>query len=293
MKLQRQLGSTIAAVAAAAGAALMAPSTAFAASLPVINVHESGNGFTANGDPLNRQAGRVTFHFTTTVSPTAEGSEVDLVRLNRGYTVANLHAAIAEENSQSPATAAKGTRDLTATARILGGGGLSVPTQSSDVIETLYSGTYYLVDVDGNSQTMPLHVHGTPSKTAAWPHVGATIVMGNGSQDRFFAPAVIPAGSAILIRNSSDTLHFTEFQRAVPGTTDATISKILSSNLTAPAPQLIGTSISAGVVSPGSQVIFDSANLTPGTYVLFCWIADDQTGMPHALMGMHLVIQIR
>jgi hypothetical protein len=47
------------------------------------------------------------------------------------------------------------------------------------------------------------------------------------------------------------------------------------------------------VVSPGNQVIFDSANLTPGFYALFCWIADDQTGMPHALMGMHLVIQVK
>ena len=31
-------------------------------------------------------------------------------------------------------------------------------------------------------------------------------------------------------------------------------------------------------------------NLPPGTYVLLCFIADDENGMPHAFMGMHKVI---
>lgn len=33
-------------------------------------------------------------------------------------------------------------------------------------------------------------------------------------------------------------------------------------------------------------------NLPAGTYVLLCFVADDVTGMPHALMGMHKVIQL-
>ena len=32
-------------------------------------------------------------------------------------------------------------------------------------------------------------------------------------------------------------------------------------------------------------------NLPPGTYALFCFVAGDMTGIPHALMGMHKVIQ--
>jgi hypothetical protein len=34
-------------------------------------------------------------------------------------------------------------------------------------------------------------------------------------------------------------------------------------------------------------------HLPRGTYVLMCFVADDMTGIPHALMGMHLVIELR
>ena len=33
-----------------------------------------------------------------------------------------------------------------------------------------------------------------------------------------------------------------------------------------------------------------SYNLPKGTYVLLCFVADDLTGMPHAIMGMHKVV---
>jgi hypothetical protein len=34
-------------------------------------------------------------------------------------------------------------------------------------------------------------------------------------------------------------------------------------------------------------------HLAPGTYVLQCFVADDVTGMPHAIMGMHKVVTLR
>jgi len=40
------------------------------------------------------------------------------------------------------------------------------------------------------------------------------------------------------------------------------------------------------VVSPGGTIRV-AYNLPAGTYVLLCFVADDVTGMPHALMGMH------
>ena len=50
--------------------------------------------------------------------------------------------------------------------------------------------------------------------------------------------------------------------------------------------------MNSDVLSPGRDEIFDSALLTPGTYDLECYIADDQTGMPHFFMGMHKIVVI-
>jgi hypothetical protein len=34
-------------------------------------------------------------------------------------------------------------------------------------------------------------------------------------------------------------------------------------------------------------------NLPRGTYVLICFVSDEETGMPHALMGMHKVVILK
>ena len=34
-------------------------------------------------------------------------------------------------------------------------------------------------------------------------------------------------------------------------------------------------------------------DLPRGTYVLLCFVADEVTGEPHAVMGMYLVVELR
>jgi hypothetical protein len=237
----------LAAVVAAAVAVIAPASAASASPLPVINVHESDHGFTVDG-ALTRRAGRVTFHYTTTTTNQNGGSEVDLLQIRRGHTFAEAEQAAAMEGSDNPATAADGTRGLQSAVHFFGGANLNLPSQSENITETLYAGTYYLVDVGshGTPQITPIHVSGTPSS--------------------------IPI---------------------VPGTTDATIQTLLTSNSSAPPPQILGPGFSAGILSPGTQEVVSSASLTPGSYVLVCFIADDVTGMPHALMGMHLVVTVK
>jgi hypothetical protein len=36
-----------------------------------------------------------------------------------------------------------------------------------------------------------------------------------------------------------------------------------------------------------------AAPLPAGTYVMLCFIADDEAGMPHAVMGMHKVVHLK
>jgi hypothetical protein len=286
----------LASIAAVAATLFSTPSSAAAASFPVINVHESDNGFTVSGASLNRNAGRVTFHFTTnTTGNNGNGDDVELVQLRPGHTFAEARAAGGGQGSASPAQAAASTRALQSTLHFFGGANLNLPSQSEDITETLYSGTYYLVYIGSQTtQLVPIHVSGTPGP-AAWPKIGATILVGNGSSDRFKISGPIPAGSNILIRNNADgqTIHFTQFIPIVPGTTDATVQTLLNSNSNAAPPQILGPGFTAGILSPGTQEVVNSASLTPGTYVLLCFIADDVTGMPHALMGMHLVVTVQ
>jgi hypothetical protein len=294
MRTARKL-APLAILALGAGVISALPPTAAAASLPVINVHESDHGFTVSGASLNRHAGRVTFHYTTSTTNPNNGSEVDLLQIRHGYTFAEAEHAAAMEGANDPATAAAGTRGLQTAVHFFGGANLNLPSQSENITETLYAGTYYLVDTgsQGVPQITPIHVSGTPSPEP-WPTTGATILVGNGASDRFKVSGTIKAGSSILIRNNGDgqTIHFTQFIPIVPGTTDATIQALFTSNSNSQPPQILGPGLSAGILSPGTQEIVSSPNLTPGTYVLVCFVADDVTGMPHALMGMHLVVTI-
>jgi hypothetical protein len=285
----------LASIAAVAATLVSTPSSAAAASFPVINVHETDNGFTVSGASLTRHAGRVTFHFTTTTTNTNNGSDVELAQIRPGHTFAEAQAAGGGGGSNDPATAAASTRALQSTIHFFGGANLNLASQSENITETLYAGTYYLVDVGSQTkEVMPIHVSGTPGP-AAWPAIGATILVGNGTTDRFKISGPIPAGSNILIRNTANgqTIHFTQFIPIVPGTTDDQIQTLLNSNSQAPPPQILGPGFSAGILSPGTQEVVSSASLTPGTYVLVCFIADDVTGMPHALMGMHLVVTVK
>jgi hypothetical protein len=74
------------------------------------------------------------------------------------------------------------------------------------------------------------------------------------------------------------------------GTTDKQVADFLASGSQG-APPFAGSgpSVANDVVSPGYslQVTYD---LPEGTYVLLCFVADDVTGKPHALMGMHKVV---
>ncbi len=53
-----------------------------------------------------------------------------------------------------------------------------------------------------------------------------------------------------------------------------------------------GPTVGSGVLSPGRSLLLSYA-LPPGTFVLACFVADDVTGMPHAMMGMHRVVVVR
>ena len=113
------------------------------------------------------------------------------------------------------------------------------------------------------------------------------------SSDRFVTPGTLAAKGTVRVRNVSDTLHFMALMRVKKGTTDAQVQKYFASGAQGPPPfAQPGPGVGMGVLSPGRQARL-TYDVPAGTYVMLCFVADDKTGMPHALMGMHHVVTLK
>ena len=271
----------------------MGASSALASTSSAHNVVDVvGNGSSVHLSHDYVSAGTVVFHVSTTVpSYTGSGSEITMFRPKAGATVAKVFADFAEEFGSDPA---KGTRDLTADAQFLG---LADVTQGypMTVTESLKPGTYYLIDAGVAPPTSPAAAtkltvlpagYGGPAASAPTSSFSVSMT----STDRFVAPRNWPHRGTATVGNVSDTLHFMNLVPVKAGTTDAQVQAYFDSGDPNP-PSFAkgGPSGGSDVLSPGRSLQL-TYNLPEGTYVLLCFVADDVTGMPHAVMGMHKVV---
>jgi hypothetical protein len=239
--------------------------------------------------------GAIRFEISTT---NPNGTGVTLFSFHRGVGLSRLAADLAEEFSATPATAAKGTRDLERDVTIYGLADVNPGTPASATVD-LRDGTYY--SFDSNSGELPnaanvtrLTVRESRADDSRWQqderHRLASISMT--SSDQFLVRGHLPAHGSVLVKNVSDTLHFMLLQPVTPGTTDAEVQAFLASGSDAEPPFAVdGPAASTDVLSPGKALVL-GYSLPKGTYVLLCFVADDMTGMPHAVMGMHKVVKI-
>jgi hypothetical protein len=218
--------------------------------------------------------------------------------LKKGKTLADVTRALHEEFSQNPQIAAKGTRDIVATAEIFGLADV-VPGHAETVTEFLAPGHYWLMDLAN------LPPNGTPHFTRLGVDAGGRNIEQDSDlrsqvhvttvDEHFLAPRTWPHEGTYTFTNHADTIHFMQLQPVKPGTTDKDVQNFFDAVLSGknvPPPFIAGPTGGNDVVSPGNtlQLTYD---LPRGTYVLLCFVADDQTGIPHAFMGMHRVITLR
>lgn len=293
----RVLPALVTAVLATAGVAATNGSATATPDGSAVVVHGSTQGLTVIHGPVH--AGLVRFVVDTA---NAQDSDVVMFTPAPGKTADKVLADLPEELSHDPAVSAKGTRDLVADSRFYG---LAAVVKGTPVIvsQQLKAGTYYLFDINpvfANPAQKPklttLQVSGSDDDLAdrvVDDPSHATVRLT--SDDRFVSPNVLPKAGTLTIRNTSDTIHLMDVSPVKPGTTDAQVQDFFDHGHS-PQDQapfaLNGPSIEMEVQSPGRHADI-TYSLPAGTYVLECFVADDKTGMQHAIMGMHKVVTLK
>lgn len=260
-------------------------------------VSVTGSGGTVTLGQTKVHAGKVCFAVSST-NPGAPGggggSSVNMFQPKHGVTLTQALKDAKDEFSSTPATAAKGTQELTRDVSFYGLADV-VLGNPERVTENLRAGTYYLWD-PANTLAIgkpPVLATLTVTRGGAFHPLTGSVYVAATSTDRFIAPGTWPHRGRYLFQNVADTIHFMQMIPVKPGTTDKEIQAFFDSHSTSP-PSFFAAGPSGGndVVSPG-RTIQVAYNLPRGTYVLMCFVADDMTGLPHAFMGMHKVIELK
>jgi hypothetical protein len=258
-------------------------------------VHVLGNGSVAHLDHTTIQSGSIRFVVSTTNTNGVDGngSDITLFQPKPGVSVSRVLHDMQDSFSPNPRMAADGTRESTRDARILGLADV-IKGHSEVVTEFVSPGTYYVADIanapSGPPALTTLIVRPAGADIEQDSDLASQVVVRATSADRFIAPRDWPHQGTYTFANVSDTMHFMTMQPVRPGTTDAQIQAYFDSNPSGP-PQFLVAGPTAGndVLTPGESLQL-SYSLPRGTYALLCFVADDVTGMPHAVMGMHKVV---
>ena len=263
--------------AGAADAAAASPSQAsFDPTTHVAVVHAKDFAFDA---PDSITAGWTTFHL---VNDGPNIHHIQLVRLDSGKTAADLEAAL--KNPGPPP----------AWMTFAGGPNAPSPGRQADAMINVQPGNYVLlcfVDIPGKvphfakGMVRPLRVTAASGAAAPEPTADVTITL---SDYTFANKGALSAGKhTIKVVNNGPQPHETELMRLAPGKTmkdvGEFIEKAYKGQMDGPPPVegLGGVS-----VEPTGGYAYFTADLTPGNYVLLCFVPDAKDGKTHLEHGM-------
>jgi len=224
--------------------------------------------------PDSIPAGLTTFHLVN------EGPglhHVQLVRLDSGKTAADLDAAM----KTAPA--------LPAWAVLVGGPNAPAPGNVFDSSLDLAPGNYVMlcvVDIPDNvphfakGMVHPFRVTAATGAPAAAPTPDVTITL---ADYNFAIKGSLTAGKHVVqILNDGPQDHEVEFFQLAPGKTLADLQAWIQTRQGPPPGMPIG-----GVAGTArSTTSFITLDLTPGEYVMVCFVPDSKDGKPHTAHGM-------
>jgi hypothetical protein len=267
--------STLAAIPAATAAQARTPQKA--PHVPTVVAHMSKSAIHLSvGHTVH--AGRVKFHVVSSEG----GHTLQLMRLHKGYTFKQARMDINKAFGGDLDAIRRVDRRITwmggAPARVDHPGDFAVNLPRGDVI---------LID-QNNPTFFRLHVFGKTPPRPQIPTTGriTTFTYGFGT-----SPSPLPSSGWTRVGNVSDQPHFIVMQRVKDRTTPKMVRKFLRHGLQGNPPWALKANTSTGVISPNRHQAF-SYDLPAGKYLLACFWPDDETGMPHILMGMWKLVRL-
>jgi hypothetical protein len=173
-----------------------------------------------------------------------------------------------------------------------GGPNVVAPGHSQTTWENLPPGRYLLLCFVPDAATgMPHFAMGmyAPFEVAGPPGSGGvdadqTVTAVDPFQ--FVIPAEMHTDSVVRFQNQSAMdVHELSLGRLHPGKTVADVVAWADPR-TGGGPPPFDVMGGAGALNPGGGQEWFSLHLPPGSYIAFCLVPDDETGLPHAAMGM-------
>lgn len=256
--------------------------------LPQLDLVVTPEGF--SGIPESLEAGR----YVLTVS--GEAGEEDfilggmIVQFPEGVAIEDVAAQAAESESGIP--------DVFYETTFAGGkpalAGMG-ETSAVSVID-LTPGEWHVLDQMFAKAPLSFTVTGEMPADVAEPEANVTLEMG----EMYFevTDGEFVAGENIVhLFNAGVQPHFAEIMMVPEGTTNENIKAAIDAEMGGtPEAEPVDFSQAMPVtyLSEQSEGVssWSPVTLEAGTYALMCWVADPETGMPHAMMGMHSVFVV-
>jgi len=216
----------------------------------------------------------------TSLTLTNEGTEfhhATLIRLGEGKTIADLSAAMAEHGPPP------------SWVMFVGGSSAPEPGRESTITTVFTPGTYAMICFIPSSDGVPHFAKGMikgftvvpdPSAPTALPE--ADIVVSLTDYDFTFSAPLTAGQHRILIRNDGPQIHEMYMAKLEPGKTLADFLA-WAETLEGPAPSATFSGVANLSAGQANLVTVD---VTPGDYVLICFVPDAADGKPHLAHGM-------
>lgn len=177
-----------------------------------------------------------------------------------------------------------------------GGGAAILEGTEAWVVLDLMPGSWHVVTLHGTTLAVPFEVTG--EFPADVEDAGTTVELDMFEMDfKVLSGEFVAGDNMVTVHNSGAQIHFVELLGVPDGTTDEQVEGLFNSFMTGtPEPDgLAETDIMpvfyAPEQSPGVSMTFP-LHLEAGTYLFTCWVPDPETGMPHAMIGMHELINV-
>jgi len=267
--------------------------------LPEVPITITDTGFEA---PAEAPAGRVLLTVTNAASSTQETADANLVLPAAGTTIDDVaalfgpSAATPSAPGATPAAEMEGPAPAWIYQSTWVGGPIVPPGQSVQAIVNLTPGDWILLNDSPGApqQPQPLTVTGAAASPGATTEPTADV--GVQLQEYAFVglQQPIPAGPHLWkFTNTGKQPHIMILFRGPAGITMDQLMTLLQMPDEATPPPGFPYQESdfdfnepgLGALSPG-QTSWLALDLQPGTYIALCFVPDEQTGAPHAAMGM-------